>query len=261
MTFPVRLALGPVVVPLHLLCEVLAYTLSYQLYQRLRGRTQDRISDDHRLWIFVGAAVGALIGSRVLGLLEHPAQLLHLPGGWPYYFTNKTILGGLLGGLIGVETTKQRLGVTASSGDLMVYPLVLGMTIGRIGCFLSGLEDGTFGTVTALPWGINFGDGLRRHPTNLYEIGWLALTGLGLRALESRRALADGARFQLFMVSYCAFRLLVEFVKPALPWPAWLTPIQWAAVAGLLYYAWVWTRPTKRILVTNDATPEPISIR
>jgi phosphatidylglycerol---prolipoprotein diacylglyceryl transferase len=243
MTFPVRLALGPFVVPLHLLCEVLAYSIGYRVYRRLRARTPDRISDEHRLWIFVGAAVGALIGSRVLGLLEHPAELLHPPGGWPYFFTNKTILGGLLGGLIGVELTKKRLGVTASSGDLMVYPLILGMTIGRIGCFLSGLEDGTFGTPTTLPWGINFGDGITRHPTNLYEIGWLLLTGLGLWRLEKHRPLTDGARFQLFMVSYCAFRLLVEFFKPALPWPAWLTPIQWATVAGLLYYWRVWLRP------------------
>ncbi len=243
MTFPIRLVLGPIVVPLHLLCEVLAYTFGYRFYQRLRTRTTDRISDEHRLWIFVGAAVGALLGSRVLGLLEHPAELLHPPGGWPYYFTNKTILGGLLGGLIGVELTKKRLGVTASSGDLMVYPLVLAMVIGRVGCFLSGLEDGTYGTPTTLPWGVDFGDGLHRHPTNLYEIGWLLLTGFGLWALERRRPLADGARFQLFMVSYCAFRLLVEFVKPTPPWPVWLTPIQWAAVGGLLYYAWLWTRP------------------
>jgi hypothetical protein len=51
----------------------------------------------------VGAAAGALLGSRLLGLLEHPALLLHPPGGWLYYFTNKTIVGGFLGGLVGVE--------------------------------------------------------------------------------------------------------------------------------------------------------------
>lgn len=243
MTFPVRLAFGPVEVPLHLLCEVLAYSVGYQLYRRLRARVTDPISDEHRQWIFVGAALGALLGSRALGLLEHPTELRHPPGGWPYYFTNKTILGGLLGGLVGVEAVKKRLGVTASSGDLMVYPLVVGMVIGRVGCFLSGLEDGTFGIVTALPWGIDFGDGRPRHPTNLYEIGWLLLTAGALWRLEQRRPLADGARFKGFMVSYLAFRLLVEFIKPAPPWPFWLTPIQWATVGGLLYYGWLEIRP------------------
>ncbi|MBO0358066.1 prolipoprotein diacylglyceryl transferase [Hymenobacter sp. BT186] len=243
MTYPVHLTLGPLFLPVHLLCEVLAYTLGYRFYQRLRTRTPDPISDEHRLWIFVGAAAGALLGSRLLGLLEHPDLLMNPPGGWPYYFTNKTIVGGFLGGLVGVELTKKRLGVTASSGDLMVFPLLLGLGIGRLGCHLSGLEDGTFGTATALPWGINFGDGIQRHPTNLYEILFLAALALLLWLLERRQPLPDGRRFQLFLAAYLLFRLLVEFIKPTPPLPGLgLTAIQWACVAGLGYYVWVWTR-------------------
>ncbi|GGF21433.1 hypothetical protein GCM10011383_36350 [Hymenobacter cavernae] len=231
--------------PVHLLCEVLAYSLGYRLYNRLRNPAQDRISTEHRLWIFVGAAAGALFGSRILGLLEHPDLLLHPPGGFTYYLTNKTIVGGLLGGLIGVELTKKYLGVTASSGDLMVYPLLLGMGLGRVGCFLSGLEDGTYGTATTLPWGLDFGDGIRRHPTNLYEILFLLALGLGLWLLERRRPLADGIRFRLFLASYLLFRLLVEFLKPTPPLPGLgLTAIQWACVAGLGYYAWLFGRET-----------------
>ena len=204
MHFPVELAWGPMRLPVHLLCEALAYTLGYRLYTRLRARTADRISDDGRQWIFVGAAAGALLGSRLLGLLEHPALLLHPPGGWLYYATNKTIVGGFLGGLIGVELTKKRLGITASSGDLMVFPLLLGLGIGRVGCFLSGLEDGTYGTATALPWGINFGDGIRRHPTNLYEILFLDALAVLLWQLEYRQRLPNGRRFELFLAGYSA---------------------------------------------------------
>jgi len=243
VTFPVQLAFGPLVLPVHLLCEVLAYSLGYRLYNRLRNPAQDRISTENRLWIFVGAATGALLGSRVLGLLEHPNLLLHPPGGFIYYFTNKTIVGGLLGGLIGVELTKKHLGVRASSGDLMVYPLLLGMGLGRVGCFLSGLEDGTYGTATVLPWGLDFGDGVRRHPTNLYEILFLLALGLGLWLLERRRPLPDGWRFRLFLASYLLFRLLVEFIKPTPPLLGLgLTAIQWACVAGLGYYTWLFGR-------------------
>jgi len=241
LTYPVHLALGPFALPVHLLLEVLAYSLGYRLYQRLRARTTDPISEDHRLWIFVGCAAGALFGSRVLGLLEHPELLLHPPGGWVYYFTNKTIVGGLLGGLLGVELTKKRLGITASSGDLMVYPIILGMGIGRLGCHLSGLEDGTFGTATTLPWGINFGDGVTRHPTNLYEILWLLLLGAALWLAERRGPLPNGWRFRWFMVGYLVFRLLVEFIKPT-PADFGLTAIQWACVAGLGYYVWLWNK-------------------
>ncbi|WP_400190548.1 prolipoprotein diacylglyceryl transferase family protein [Hymenobacter sp. B81] len=247
MTFPVHLTLGPLQLPVHLLCEVLAYSLGYRLYAHLRRRTHDRISTEHRLWIFVGAAAGALLGSRLLGLLEHPAQLLHPPGGWLYYFSNKTIVGGLLGGLIGVEQTKKRLGVTASSGDLMVFPLILAMVLGRTGCLLAGLEDGTYGTATALPWAIDFGDGVPRHPTNLYEIGFWLLLAAAVGLLERRGPLPDGWRFRLLMVSYLLFRLLVEFIKPTPPWPGLLlTAIQWACVAGLGYYAGLWARDARR---------------
>lgn len=248
MHFPVELALGPARLPMHLLCEVLAYSLGYRLYAHLRARTADRLSDAHRQWVFVGAAAGALLGSRLLGLLEHPAELLHPPGGWPYYFSNKTIVGGFLGGLLGVELTKKRLGITASSGDLMVFPLLLGLGIGRLGCFLSGLEDGTYGTATALPWGVDFGDGIRRHPTNGYEILFLAGLALLLWRRERRGPLADGRRFQLFLAAYLLFRLLVEFIKPppALPGLG-LTAIQWACVAGLGYYGWQWGRARGRI--------------
>ncbi|UOQ64612.1 prolipoprotein diacylglyceryl transferase [Hymenobacter volaticus] len=229
--------------PVHLLCEVLAYTLGYRYYQRLRTRTTDPISSEHRLWIFVGCSVGALLGSRLLGLLEHPEVLLHPPGGALYYFTNKTIVGGFLGGLIGVELTKKRLGITASSGDLMVFPLLLGLSIGRLGCHLSGLEDGTYGTATALPWGIDFGDGIPRHPTNLYEILFLGVLALLLWLQERRRPLPNGRRFQLFLAAYLLFRLLAEFIKPTPPLPGLgLTAIQCACVAGLGYYVWVWWR-------------------
>lgn len=72
--------------------------LDYRCYAYLRARTPNRISDQGRQWIFVGAAAGTLLGSRLLGLLEHPA-LLHPPGGGLYYTTNETIVGGFLGGL------------------------------------------------------------------------------------------------------------------------------------------------------------------
>ncbi len=247
MQFPVELAWGPVRLPVHLLCETLAYFLGYRLYTYLRARAADRISDDGRQWIFVGAAAGALLGSRLLGLLEHPALLLHPPGGWLYYFTNKTIVGGFLGGLVGVELVKKRLRITTSSGDLMVFPLLLGLGIGRVGCFFSGLEDGTFGTATALPWGINFGDGVARHPTNLYEILFLGALALLLGALERRRPLPNGRRFELFLAGYLLFRLLVEFIKPTTALPGLgLTAIQWACVAGLGYYVWGWVRKGTR---------------
>jgi prolipoprotein diacylglyceryltransferase len=82
-------------------------------------------------------------------------------------------VGGLVFGLISVELTKRYIGLRDSTGDLYAIPLALGIAIGRIGCFLTGLSDNTYGTPTNLPWAINFGDGIPRHPTQLYEILFL----------------------------------------------------------------------------------------
>jgi phosphatidylglycerol---prolipoprotein diacylglyceryl transferase len=39
---------------------------------------------------------------------------------------------------------------------------------------VGGLAGHTDGNPTTLPWGVNFGDGIPRHPTQLYEIAFLA---------------------------------------------------------------------------------------
>ncbi len=241
MQFPIDIDLGFVRMPAHLLLEVLAYTLGYRYYAALRRRG-DPISDLARMWIFIGAVTGGLLGSRLLALLEHP-ETWATAHSVPELLAGKTIVGGLLGGLVGVEWTKRRLGVRVSSGDLMVYPLLLGLMIGRVGCFMAGLGDGTHGVASSLPWAIDLGDGVPRHPLPLYEIGFLGLLWLGLRRLQARVRLADGALFKLWMVAYLGFRLAIELLKPEpRPWIG-LSAIQLACVAGLIYYRRVWLRP------------------
>jgi phosphatidylglycerol:prolipoprotein diacylglycerol transferase len=71
----------------------------------------------------------------------------------------KMIVGALMGGLLAVEWAKRRLGVTVRTGDLFALPLCAGIAIGRVGCFLTGLEDHTVGAHTTLPWGVDVGDG------------------------------------------------------------------------------------------------------
>jgi len=160
---------------------------------------------------------------------------------------NTTIVGGLLGGLIGVELTKKQIGVKVSSGDLMVYPIILAMIIGRLGCHFAGLEDGTYGVSSALPWAVNFGDGIRRHPTNLYEIVFWVFLWLFLFCLEKKYELNNGARFKILMTAYLLFRLWIEFIKPAYFFNFGLSAIQLACLAGLLYYYKLFLHPLKTI--------------
>lgn len=216
---------------LHPVFETLAYSLAYAFYRRSRTSAGDILEDDQRWLIVASAAIGALFGSRILGLLEQ-APRLHLtwrailqPGG-------KTIVGGLLGGWIAVEFTKQIRGIHSRTGDLFALPLCLGIAIGRVGCFLAGLADDTYGTPTTLPWAVDFGDHIPRHPTQLYEILFLALLA-ALLHLYNQHPHPQGATFRLFLAAYLGWRLAIDFLKPQ-SLVHGLNLIQWCCVAGLV---------------------------
>lgn len=236
MSFPVYLHFGPLTIHSHLFFEVLAYTLGFRVYLELRRVRGDRIPDFQRWWVIAAAAMGAVFGSKLLFLLEDPKfswQHLSQP---ELLFSGKTIVGALLGGVIAVETAKRILGVTARTGDLFALPLCLGIAVGRIGCFLTGIDDQTAGIATRLPWGINFGDGVTRHPTQLYEILFVFLLGIFISRL-SRRVYQEGDLFKVFMVGYLSFRLICDFFKPEVRLLLHISSIQWACVAMLLYYS------------------------
>jgi prolipoprotein diacylglyceryltransferase len=265
----------------HFALEALGYLSGAAVYVVSRRRQPDVISDATRATILAGAAVGAALGTRLLFVLCEPARLAD-PASW---LAGKTVVGGLLGGLIGVEIAKWMNGITRSTGDLFVYPLITAMCIGRIGCFLAGPADKTAGLPTTLPWGIAIADGVKRHPVAIYEIAFLLLLALALHFVrtigdvgrakdEGRRTkensdidslrpssfalrpfqsalrpFQSGDRFRLFLASYLAFRLAVDFLKPEPPPILFgLSAIQWACVAGLTYYGLVLSNPGRSVI-------------
>jgi prolipoprotein diacylglyceryltransferase len=185
--------------------------------------------------VIAAAAVGAVAGSRALGLLEQAPRLAFTGGLHCQYLLapgGKTIVGGLLGGWLAVELVKRLEKIRSRTGDLFAVPLCLGIAIGRMGCFLAGLADDTYGKATALPWGVDFGDGIHRHPTQLYELAFLVLLAWALQ-LWSKRPHQNGRIFRAFMAAYLLWRLLIDFLKPQ-PLVHGMNMIQWACVAGLL---------------------------
>ena len=180
--------------------------------------------------------MGAAAGSRVLYWFEDP-RLTMAHWSNPFFLLGgKTIVGALVGGLFAVEWAKKELGITRRTGDLFAVPLCVGIFIGRIGCFLSGLGDHTFGTATSLPWGVDFGDGVSRHPTQLYESLFAVVLGLFLwRRMHQR--FREGDIFKLFMVCYFSFRFLCDFLKPDVRVFLGMSSIQWACTIMLFYYA------------------------
>lgn len=235
MELPFESTLFGYTVNIHLVLEYLAFFLAFRYYVFLRKKRKDYISSNNRLSIILGAAIGAFIGSRLVGVLENPLvtfsvknviQLLNV----------KTIMGGLFGGLIGVELAKKIIGETKSSGDLFVFPIIAGIFIGRIGCFLSGINEFTYGVETTSFLGMDLGDGVLRHPVALYELVFLIMLFISLKYLQKEYVLQSGELFKVFMLTYFGFRFCIEFLKPNTFFVLGLSTIQILCIVCYVYY-------------------------
>lgn len=252
--FPLYFWFGSFPIHPHLLFESLAYAIAFRL--TLRNGRKDPLNSSQRSSVIVGGMLGALVGAKALVLLQHLDLLWQNWQLWAWLFVQgKTVVGALLGGLIGVELTKKMIGVTCSTGDVFVEPLIVGTAIGRIGCFLTGLSDRTYGIATHLPWGVDFGDGVSRHPTQLYEIAFLIILMLFLR-LRSRYQLQSGDLFKFYMISYLSFRFWIDFLKPDFHPFLGLSAIQVACLLGLGYYRYSFQKMW-RFERLNSVPPPP----
>ena len=228
----------------HYIFETLAFIIGVRLYYYYKKGIVDQISDENRLWIMLGAMLGALIGSRVVAVLETPEVINHLT--FSILYQSKTIIGGLLGGLFGVELIKKIIGVKVASGDIYVIPILVALIIGRIGCFSMGIDEPTYGIPTHLFTGMDLGDGILRHPIMLYEIVYLVLLIFLFNSLKYKE-LTNGDRFKLFMVLYFLFRFLIEFIKPYHSLFLNLSSIHWSALFIFIYYYRFIIRISKQI--------------
>jgi phosphatidylglycerol:prolipoprotein diacylglycerol transferase len=222
----------------HAAFEALAMFAGGRYYAALRRRTPAVPTlRGPAYWILLGCLLGAALGNKLVFLLEQPVVPAGMSG-WAWAWSGQSMVGGLLGGLLGTEAAKALTRQRQSTGDLFVAPLLLAIAIGRIGCFLAGVHDGTHGLPTTLPWGMDLGDGLTRHPAALYEIAFvLALWGLLGRAAPAL-APVPGLRFKLMLVAYLLWRLLVDGLKPVpFAYPLGWSGIQWVCALALLIYA------------------------
>ncbi len=220
---------------IHLILEYAAFFIGFRYYIYLKKHAQDPITNNNRLSIIIGAVFGAFVGSRIVGFLENPVF-----SSGPEYFlvllNAKTIMGGLLGGLLGVELAKKVIHEKKSSGDLFTFPIILGILIGRVGCFLAGINEFTYGIETTSFLGMDLGDGLKRLPIALFEVVFLIILWVFLRYLKKQKTLKNGLLFQYFMISYFSFRFMIEFLKPNIFLILGLSSIQYLCILCWIYY-------------------------
>ncbi|PHV11338.1 diacylglyceryl transferase [Chitinimonas sp. BJB300] len=223
---------------IHSSFEWLGLAVGVQMYRLLRHRRgAPGIFETNTYVVMLACILGSAIGNKLVFWFEYPhlwATRAHDVAAW---FSGQSIVGGLLGGLVGVEVAKRIVGISYSTGDDFVLPLMAGTIIGRIGCFLAGLHDATYGSATTLPWGVNFGDGVLRHPTQVYDMLFVALWGGWLWHQRAKLNSQSGLLFKGYLSGYLVWRLLVDSIKPVPYAYLWQwSGIQWVCLVALILY-------------------------
>lgn len=182
----------------------------------------------------VSLALGALAGAWLLGSANSLRSLAAAP--------SHSVAGALAGGIIAVELWKWRHKVRQSTGNAFALPICVGMALGRLGCLFSGLPDFTYGTPTALPWAVDLGDGIGRHPVQLYESLAMAAFSAVLIAARKRGDIWPTAHaFHALILFYAGQRFVWEFFKP---YPKLIGPLNvfHLLMLGFAIYGWIWWR-------------------
>lgn len=234
--FPVTISLFGYSLLIHPVLEWIGIFLGMRLYAFLKKNNRSNLSSTQSLSIIIGALIGALIGSKIIGTLENLWAIFEAKNPFLYFWTSNTIVGGLAFGILGVECTKKIIKYNESTGDLMVYPLILAMIIGRIGCFLTGVFENTFGNPTDFIFGMYLGDSHLRHPVALYEIVFLICFVFINHYISKNIVFPSGFLFQFFMLNYFTFRFFLDFIKPKLNIILNLSTIQLTCLTMILYY-------------------------
>ncbi len=138
----------------------------------------------------------------------------------------KTLTTGLAGAYLAVELARVSCGMPVAARDSLVLPLAFALILARCGCFFNGC---CHGTQTAVAWGIDFGDGVDCHPTQIYEIAFhLCMFGMILAFI--RHGLLRDNRLRFYLIAYCAFRFYIEFIRAEPNFWLGLTFYQWAVM-------------------------------
>jgi len=157
----------------------------------------------------------SLIGSHlsfvILNLGEYKFTLQEILIFWRGGFTFQ---GGLISAILvfflfGLSE-KKKMGKWFDAGS---FSLLIGHSIGRIGCLLNGC---CYGKVSNVPWAVKMCDNLPRHPTQLYEAIGYFLAFLILVILLSKpnfTKLKAGSLACLGLFLHCTIRFIVEYFR------------------------------------------------
>ncbi len=262
---PVAFHVGPLAVRWYGLMYLLAFTLVLVLgrWRIARGLTKltNRDLDDLLFYCMLGTIVGGRLGYVVFykagHYLAHPLDLLKVwEGGMSFH-------GGLIGVMLAFLYFAMRRGFTFWQIADFGAPLVpTGLAAGRFGNFINGE---LWGRATDVPWAMVFpqaGDGVPRHPSQLYEVGGEGLLLFLVVWGFARRVRPDGAVSGVFLIGYGVVRFCVEFTREPDDFlgllALHLSMGQWLSIpmvlSGIAILAWSYRKRPSRDAVVADVS-------
>jgi len=206
---------------IHVVFDWLSYLASF-LVLRFYFKDKKVSIYGNEKWIYYSVVIiGFVVGAILFSTINNYLTLDKLELG-------KSVIGAIFGAIIAVEVFKYINKIEGSTGAYFAPSLAIGIAIGRLGCFFSGLKDFTYGVKTTLPWGVDFGDGVLRHPVQLYESSTMAIFFIfSLWLYKKDRAKFECCIFYYFILVYATQRFFWEMLKP------------YAHIGGLTIFAWL----------------------
>ena len=222
----------------HTVFDVAAWLASMATFWLVSRRLVPARTLPHPALYALSAGAGALLGALVLGTAN-----ARLSGETAVGFS---MAGGIAGAIAAVEIYKRLAGLGGSTGIAFAAPFCATVAVGRLGCFFAGLPDFTYGTASGLPWAVDFGDGVTRHPVQLYEsLSMAAMLVLLLAKLRARDPFWRANGFYIVVGWYGLQRFAWEFLKPYATITGPFNLFHFVCL-GLVLYAAVMIRGSRR---------------
>jgi len=179
-------------------------------------QAKEKNFDSHKAkYLILATIISGFVGSRLgyvlLNFSSYQKDLLKILQFWKGGFSwQGGFIAAFLIVLLILRNGKEKIGKWL---DVIMLGMLLGHSVGRIGCFLNGC---CYGTITNVPWAIKFpnlGDNLLRHPTQLYEALSYFLIFLLLYYYSKKIKLKNGSLFFIGTALHSLTRFIIEYFR------------------------------------------------